>query len=208
MLQTPFSQQLFAGILCALIFILGSYFANQYFSKNKLSLNKYLISLYAATVFLLAIICEVLVNAIYSYFVGEQLWVYHIMPRHEGDISLMAPLLWSAYGIHLYFVEQTYQLRLPKFSKRYHATAMLHGLDAPLVFEVSGNLIFLALVGQYYAYYLPGDLFHLTSLRVIPIYIACIFLGLICLRWIERQQHHWAIPTGLFSAGCLFLLLA
>ena len=81
-------------------------------------------------------------------------------------------------------------------------------MDAPLIFEVSGNLIFLALIGQYYAYYLPGDLFHLTSVRVIPIYIICIFVGLIFLHWLEKQARHWAIPSGLFSGGILFLSLA
>ncbi|MCW9023842.1 MAG: hypothetical protein OQK73_04095 [Gammaproteobacteria bacterium] len=208
MFQTALTQQISAGIICALIFILVSYLVNKRLTANTLNLDKYLITLYATTVFLLAVICEVGVNTIYTGFIGEQLWQYHIMPRHGGDISLMAPLLWSAYGVHLYFVEQTYGLRLPAFLKRYKATALLHGFDAPLIFEVSGNLIFLALLGQYYAYYLPGDLFHLTSLRVIPIYIVCIFIGLLVLHWLEKQRRHWTIPAGLFSSGVVFLALA
>ncbi len=202
------SQEISAGIICALIFIGVSYFVNRRLSGRHFKLDPYLLTVYAVTVFCLAIFFEVLVNSLYDYFVGENLWEYHVMPLYNRDVSLLAPLLWSAYGVHLYFIEQTYRARLPRFMRSRKAHALLHGLDAPLVFEVSGNLIFLLLIGRYYAYYLPGDLFHLTSVRVIPIYMLCIFFGLQLLHWIERQPRRWRIPGAIFSVGIGFLYLA
>jgi len=201
-------EEIIAGTVCALLFIFFSYFINRRLSGDSLQVDGYRLVLYAATVFCLAIISEVIINNIYRYFIGENLWEYHVMPVYNHDVSLLAPLLWSAYGIHLYFIEQTYRKRLPRFMRNRKSHALLHGLDAPLVFEVSGNLIFLLLIGKYYAYYLPGDLFHLTSLRVIPLYMACIFVGLLLLHWLEKQNRHWGIPTAIYSAGIGILYLA
>ncbi len=197
-----------AGTVCALLFVSVSYFANRRLGGDSFRVDPYLLSLYAATVFCLAILGEVSVNSLYYYFVGESLWQYHVMPIYNHDVSLLAPLLWSAYGMHLYFIEQTYIKYLSGFMRNRKSHALLHGLDAPLVFEVSGNLIFLLLVGKYYAYYLPGDLFHLTSVRVIPLYMICIFFGLLLLHWLEKQRRHWSIPGVIFSAGIGFLYLA
>ncbi len=197
-----------AGTVFALLFLGISYFANRRLSGDSFSVDAYMLVMYAAMVFCLAVFFEVMINSLYDYFVGENLWEYHVMPLYDRDVSLLAPLLWSAYGIHLYFIEQTYRARLPRFMRNRKAHALLHGLDAPLVFEISGNLIFLLLIGKYYAYYLPGDLFHLTSVRVIPIYMACIFFGLLLLHWLEKQQRHWSIPATIFAVGIGFLYLA
>ncbi len=197
-----------AGIVCALLFVGASYFINRRLSGDSFRVDPYLLAMYAATVFCLAIIGEVSVNSLYHYFVGEKLWQYHVMPVYSRDVSLLSPLLWSAYGMHLYFIEQTYLKRLPRFLRNRKSHALLHGLDAPLVFEVSGNLIFLLLIGKYYAYYLPGDLFHLTSIRAIPVYMVCIFFGLLLLHWLEKKKRHWGIPGVIFSAGIGFLYLA
>ncbi len=200
-------QEIMAGTVCAVIFISVSYFVNRRLSGDSFKIDTYLLIIYAATVFCLAIFFEVIINGLYHYFIGEKLWEYHIMPIYGRDVSLLAPLLWSAYGIHLYFIEQTYAKRLPQFMRNRKSHALLHGFDAPLIFEVSGNLIFLLLIGKYYAYYLPDDLFHLTSFRVIPLYMACIFFGLLLLHWLEKQARHWIIPTTIFSTGIGFLFL-
>ncbi|MDH5572628.1 MAG: hypothetical protein OEY89_12755 [Gammaproteobacteria bacterium] len=205
---TSILNQSLAAIVCATLFVCTSYLVNRKLARPVFTVDLYLALLYATTVFLLAITAEVIVNTIYHYFVGEKLWVYHVMPVYHQDVSLLAPLLWSAYGIHLYFVEQTYQYRLPRLMKHKNASALLHGLDAPLIFETSGNLIFLLIAGSYYAYYIPGDLFHLTSVRVIPLYMLCIFLGLVILRWLENQSRHWSIPAGIFSLGMGILYIA
>ena len=206
--QATLIQEIMTGIVCALLFVSVSYFVNRRLNGDSFRVDPYLLCLYSATVFCLAILGEVSVNSLYHYFIGESLWQYHVMPIYNRDVSLLAPLLWSAYGMHLYFIEQTYIKYLPGFMRNRKNHALLHGLDAPLVFEISGNLIFLLLIGKYYAYYLPGDLFHLTSVRVIPLYMICIFFGLLLLHWLEKQKRHWSIPGAIFSAGIGFLYLA
>ena len=201
-------QEIMAGIVCALLFVSLSYFINRRLSGDSFKVDIYLLVLYAVTIFCLAVFLELVVNSLYHYFVGEKLWQYHVMPVYGQDVSLLSPLLWSAYGMHIYFIEQTYLKHLPGVLRNRKSHALLHGLDAPLVFEVSGNLVFLLLIGKYYAYYLPGDLFHLTSIRVIPLYILCIFFGLLLLHWLEKQKRHWVIPGVIFSFGIGFLYLA
>ena len=195
------------GLLCALLFISVSWLVNRRLAGDGFHIDSYRLILYAVTVFSLAILAEVTVNSLYRFFLGEDLWQYHILPVHGQDVSLLAPLLWPAYGVHLYFIEQTWRKRLPAPLRNTRGHALLHGLDAPLVFEVSGNLIFLLLTGSYYAYYLPGDLFHLTSLRVVPLYMVCIFFGLLLLRRLEQGPRRWRIPAAIFSLGMGFLLL-
>jgi len=70
---------------------------------------------------------------------------------------------------------------------------------------VTGNLIFLAIAGQYYAYYLPGDLLHLTSLQAVPVYAVCVYLGLHVLDRIETLPRYRWLPPGLFATGMVFL---
>ena len=201
-------QEIMTGIVCALLFVGLSYFINRRLSGDSFKVDVYLLIMHAVTLFCLAIFFEPIINRLYYYFVGEKLWQYQVMPVYGRDVSLLSPLLWSAYGMHIYFIEQTYLKHLPRFLRNRKSYALLHGLDAPLIFEVSGNLVFLLLIGKYYAYYLPGDLFHLTSVRVIPLYILCIFFGLLLLHWLEKQKRHWAIPGLIFSSGIGFLYLA
>ncbi len=206
--MTTLLQEIFTGIICAFLFVSISYFINRRLSGDSFRVDAYLLAIYAVTVFCMAIIFEVIINNLYHYFIGANLWEYHVMPIYGRDVSLLSPLLWSAYGIHLYFIEQTYIKRLPQILRNRKGRALLYGLDAPFVFEVSGNLIFLLLIGKYYAYYLPGDVFHLTSVRAIPIYMFCIFFGLLLLHWLEKQPRHWSIPSTIFSLGIGFLYLA
>jgi len=193
------------GIVCAATMLGVSYALNRWLAGRPLVIDVYPMLLYGSAVFCLAIIMEVVVNTAYTLLVGEKLWAYHVYPRHDRNVSLLAPLIWFAYGIHLYFADQGLSRRLPAGFKGDRARALITGLDAPLVFEVTGNLVFLALLGDYYAYYLPDDLWHLTSLRVIPLYMLSIYIGLRILRWCAARPRHWGLPLGFYGAGLLFL---
>ncbi len=187
--------------------LLVSFTLNRLLARQPLETRLYPVMLYGSAVFCLAIIMEVIVNTTYSYFVGEKLWEYRVYPRHDQNVSLLAPIIWFAYGIHIYFADQTMNLRLPKGRKGDVTRSIITGVDAPLIFEVTGNLVFLALIDEYYAYYLPGELWHLTSVRVIPLYMLGIFIGLRVLRWFAAQPEQWRIPLGFYGAGLLFLFL-
>ena len=118
-----------------------------------------------------------------------------MLPRHQGDVSGLGPLIWPAYGLHLYLTEQSLRHRGRT------VMALLNGLDAPLLFEVGGNLLFLAILGEFYAYYLPGDLGHLTSLQVVPIYMLSILIGYRILDALRARAGGWWWPLGLYALG-------
>jgi len=60
-------------------------------------------------------------------------------------------------------------------------------------------------MNNYYAYYLPGDVFHLTSLRVVPVYMLCIYAGLVILRSLEQLPRSAILPPALFVGGIAYL---
>lgn len=184
-----------------------SFTLNRLLARQPLATHAYSMLLYGSMVFCLAIIIEVIVNTGYTWVVGEKLWEYRIYPRHDQNVSLLAPIIWFAYGVHIYFADQTMTLRLPKGRKGDITRSIITGIDAPLVFEVTGNLVFLVLIGEYYAYYLPGELWHLTSVRVIPLYMLGIFIGLRVLRWVAARPENWLLPAGFYGGGLLFLWL-
>jgi len=194
-----------AGLVFAVFLVSFSWMVNRWLCGGELRCDRYLMALTASAVFLLAILLESLVNPAYETLFGHKLWEYRVLPLHDANVSALSVALWSAYGVHLYFTLQSLRLRLPEKLKGRHGRALVIGFEAPLFAEVTGNLIFLAIAGQYYAYYLPGDLLHLTSLQAVPVYAVCVYLGLHVLDRIETLPRYRWLPPGLFAAGIVFL---
>lgn len=186
-----------AGVLCALAMVGLSWVVNRGLLRTPLAWRLLPAAVTAASVFLLAVVAEVLVNSAYESLIGHPLWSYRVLPRHEGDVSMLGPLIWPAYGLHLYMTEQSLRRRGRPLM------AIINGIDAPLIFEVGGNLLFIALAGEFYAYYLPGDLGHLTSLQVVPIYMLSILVGYFVLDALRAQARSWWWPAGLYGLGLL-----
>lgn len=208
MLQTGVSdmQIWLAGVLFALLFPGLSFAFNRHCSGGRLKVDLRQAALLAALTFLVAILCEATVNPLYTRIVGEKLWEYRLLPLHDRNVSALAVLAWTAYGVHLHFMMQTLDRRLAPGPRRMLYKAGLIGVEAPLLWEIAGNGFFLLLLGEYYAFYLPGDLWHLTSLRVVPIYMLCVLLGLLVHERLRHYAHDWRIAGGCFGAGVLFLL--
>lgn len=185
------------GVICALAMVALSWLLNRGLLRTRLAWRAQPAAVTAACVFLLAVAAEVIVNSAYEALIGHQLWSYRVLPRHEGDVSMLGPLIWPAYGLHLYMTEQSLRRRGRPLM------AVINGIDAPLVFEVGGNLLFIALMGEFYAYYLPGDLGHLTSLQVVPIYMLSILLGYFVLDALRARARSWWWPAGLYALGLL-----
>lgn len=199
-------MELAAGLLFSITLVSASYALNRRLIGAKLHIEPYRLALTASAVLLFAILGEAIVNPLYEYWFSSKLWEYRVLPLHDGNVSALAAFIWTAYGIHLYFTLQTLEQRLPSRLKNSYAKAFLIGFEAPLIAEVTGNLVFLSMANTYYAYYLPSDIGHLTSLRVIPIYMICIFVGLHLLRSLEQLPKKKAMPPVLFAGGIAFLL--
>lgn len=197
---------LLAALAFALLFPGISYLLNRRYCRGGLATDLPGIVLLASLVFALAILCEASINPLYTQIYADKLWVYRLLPLHDGNVSALAVLIWVSYGVHLYFFNQTLDSRLPSGARRNVYKAALIGIEAPLLWEVLGNGFFLLSVGEFYAYYNPGELFHLTSLRVVPIYMLCIYIGLLVYDRVRHRAHDWRIAATLFGFGIAFLL--
>jgi hypothetical protein len=195
-----------AGMSFALLFPSISFLVNRRLCNGVIKRDFPGVALLSSLVFLLAIFCEATINPIYEHLFDEKLWHYRFWPLHDGNISALAILVWTSYGVHLYFLNQTLDTWFVPDGRRNLFKAMIIGVEAPLLWEVLGNGYFLLLLNDYYAYYLPGDVFHLTSLRVIPIYIICIYVGLLAYERLQRYAHHLWLSASLFTAGLVFLV--
>lgn len=195
-----------AGLLFSALMVGTSYGVNRRLLGQRLEIDAYRLILSATAVLFLAVTGESFVNSVYQLGVGTKLWEYRVHPLHDKNVSALAVFLWTAYGVHLYFTRQSMNhLFSRKWNNRLGKSLVLC-LEAPLVFEVCGNLFFLLLLKQYYAYYLPGDLFHLTSIQVIPVYLLCIYFGLVILGILEKLPRRREIPLLLGFAGTAWLL--
>lgn len=197
------------ALLTAILFSLGlvtaSFILNRHLLGGRLVIDGYRLALTASSVLLLAVLAESLINPFYEQLFGSKLWEYHVFPLHDSNVSALAVIVWTAYGIHLYFTRQSMDIRL---GVRWNSTgtkALIIGFEAPFVFEVAGNLLFLQLMNRYYAYYLPTDVYHLTSFRVVPVYIFCIFSGLLILKMLEQLPRYRLLPPALFAGGVAWL---
>lgn len=195
-----------AGLLFAVLFPGVSFLLNRRVNGGKLNTDLRQIALLASLTFLAAIFCEATINPLYMHFVGEKLWEYRLLPLHDRNVSMMAVLIWTSYGVHLHFMNQSFDRWFVPGTQRLFYKAGVIGLEAPLLWEVAGNSFFLLLLDEYYAYYLPGDVWHLTSLRVVPIYMLCVLPGLLVHERLRQYAHDWRIAGGCFGAGALFLL--
>ncbi|MBI5040507.1 MAG: hypothetical protein HZB57_04710 [Gammaproteobacteria bacterium] len=194
-----------AGILFVAVFPGTSFIVNRRWCRGIFSVVPREVALLAALVFLLAILFEASLNPLYVVVFGDKLWVYRLFPLHDGNVSALAVVAWTSYGVHLYFLNQTLDSRIAAGPHRNLIKAALIGCEAPLLWEVLGNGFFLLTVGEFYAYYLPGDIFHFTSLRVIPVYMLCIYTGLHVHGYLRRRAADWWLTAGLFAAGIAFL---
>jgi hypothetical protein len=198
-------MEVVAGITFALLLMLTSFLVNRRILGGEMVIDGYRLALTASSVLLLAVVAESLINPLYALWAGHKLWEYRAFPLHDANVSALAAVVWTAYGIHLYFTRQSLDRKLgPRWNGNV-AKALIIGFEAPFVFEVSGNFVFLLLLNNYYAYYLPADVDHLTSFRVVPLYMLCVYCGLGVLQVLERLPRLTVLPPALFAGGIAYL---
>lgn len=185
--------------------VVSSFVINRRLLGGRLVIDGYRLALTASSVLLLAVIAESAINPLYELWLGSKLWEYRVFPLHDANVSALAIIIWTAYGVHLYFTQQTLDQKLGARWSSTCTKSLFMGFEAPFIFEVGGNFVFLLFLNNYYAYYLPTDVHHLTSFQVVPIYMLCIFFGLIILRMLERLPRNRLLPPALFAGGIAYL---
>ncbi len=129
--------------------------------------------LYVTSVMLIGVFGEVLLDSLYRAAFGAPLWLYHVLPIHDGYTSYYSLVLWGMYGFYLYLLHDGLQ------NRRIRSNSLLAALISieAIVLELLINSSHLAIFKRYIFYYLPGGLWHLSAFQVIPFYfIAGLFI--------------------------------
>lgn len=188
---------LFALLWLAIIYLLNSLIARKW---KRVEPKQALV--YFFTVALIGIFGELFLDTVYNYFVGRPLWRYNILPIHGGYTSAYAVIIWGLYGFHIYLLHGS----LGKWSinKTRHLVLIFsfEALVAEALLTISAKL----LLGKYMYYYLPGDLWHVTSIQNMPFYLVCGFAILGTLRRFKSDPFFFSYMSAALLAVVVFLI--
>lgn len=124
--------------------------------------------MYSGTLALIGCISEVAVNSFCRAAFDSSLWIYLVTPVHQGDTSIFAFFQWSLYGYHLYFVQKKIQSLKVKHEE--YIFALVISVEA-LLLEIFVNISSTFFLNTFIFYYIPGDMGHMTTVFVFPVYI-------------------------------------
>ena len=154
-------------VLYALFWIVIVYGFSSLVARKFKKINLKVALLYMATLAMLGVFGEVLIGSVYKYFFGHPFWLYTVLPVHHGYTSKYALFLWGIYGFCMYLLHDHTRGRNIKLTKY----LPLMFMASAIIFEALVNLTFLVFFGKYIFYYFPSDLWHLTSVQVLPFYL-------------------------------------
>lgn len=179
-----------------LLWVAIVYFGNCLFARSWKKVEPKMALLYFMTVALIGVFGEIFLDSVYNLFVGHPLWVYNILPIHNSYTSSYAVIAWGLYGFHLYLLHGS----LGKWSinKTKHLV-LIFSFEA-LVLEALLTLSARLFLGEYMYYYLPGDLWHVSSVQNFPFYFICGFVILKTLKRFKTDPIFFsAMSTALLS---------
>jgi len=188
--MNPLKYVLFAVFWVAVLYLLNSLFAREF---KRIDLKQ--LCLYFTTVAMIGVFGEVFLDSTYKLIVGHPLWYYNILPIQQGYTSAYAIVTWGIYGFHLYLLHGSLAAKY-SITKTRHLS-LIFCIEA-LVLEAMLTLSARVVFGKYMYYYLPGDLWHVSSFQNIPFYFIC---GAVILKTLKRFK---ADPLY-FSVICAFL---
>lgn len=191
----PISLVLFALLWLAII-----YLGNSLLAKEWKKIEAKTAILYFMTVALIGLYGEIFLDSIYNYFVGHPLWRYNILPIHQAYTASYAAVIWGLYGFHLYLLHGS--LHSKWAINRTKHLVLIFSFEA-LVAEAVLTLSARVLLGEYVYYYLPSDLWHVSSVQNFPFYLIC---GLLILKTLRRFKADPVFFSGM-SAALLFVLV-
>lgn len=183
-------------ILFALLWLVIIYLVNSLIVRRWKTIELKRAVLYFLTVALIGVFGEIFLDSTYRFFVGHPLWRYNILPIHNAYTSYYAVVVWGLYGLHLYLLHDSLSSKW-SINKTKHL-ALIFSVEA-LVAEALLTISSRLLLGKYMYYYLPSDLWHVTSIQNMPFYFIC---GVVILKTLRRFK-----PEPLFFSGMSVALL-
>lgn len=184
-----------------IVWLLILYGANSLVARRWLRLELRTVGLYVLTMTALGMFGEILYDNLYSAAVGRPLWEYRLLPIHQAYTSLYSLLLWGSTGFQLYLLHSVLGRSV---TASLHKLAALFTLEAVLL-EVLANVSFLVIFGKYIYYYLPADLWHITSVQAFPLYWLAGYATILCLRLTQKLPRLAVVGSSIVLA-CILLL--
>ena len=192
------------GLSGALVGAVLFYLLGSLLTRRWVRIDTYQLALSMAVAFPVAIVCEVYLGRLYQLVAGTPLWQYRVWPIHGGYTSLLNFIVWPVYGCYLYFLHHVLRARRIFIRPRW-LQGIAAGIDGPLL-EILANGFFLLFYGTFYFYYLPGDLHHYTSVRVMPLYMVMGVILTLLLGYLRQRPPRWRYPVAFYLAGVVFVL--
>ena len=192
------------GFAFGLIVIYGLW---RLLARRPLSLDAQTIWLYMGLAFPICIISEVFIGHLHEALFGAQLWQYRVAPTHGGYTSLYNFAIWPLYGWHVYLSEQALAKWNLRAAARRTVLLLKHASAGPLL-EIIANLGMLAIMGRYYFYYVPGDLWHLTSIQVVPYYFVLSLLFAAFIARVREVRQKVVLGSVGYVVGLAYLFMA
>jgi hypothetical protein len=153
-------------------------------------------ALYMSTVALIGLFGEIFLDTTYNWIVGRPLWYYNILPIQGGYTSSYAIVAWGLYGLHIYLLHGSLADKWSITCTKH--LALIFCVEA-LILEAMLTIGAKVFLGQYMYYYLPGDLWHVTSIQNLPFYLIC---GVVILKTLKRFR----TDPRFFTLMSLFLI--
>lgn len=175
------------------------------YGANCLIVRKFLpvkipqMSIYVLTMAALGLFGEAVFDTVYKLVLGQPLWEYHLLPIHNGYTSIYSLYLWGTIGLHLYLLHESLRKR---GIQSVHILALIFCLEAILL-EALVNISHLAIFGSYIYYYLPTDLWHITSVQTLPLYLLAGYITVLAMRFANQLPRSALVGNTLVLTAIL-----
>jgi hypothetical protein len=171
------------------------------FREKQKNINVKLLVLYVLFMGMLGPVGEVFVGTLYNLAFGQPLWQYKVLPTHHAYTSLYAPVIWGVSGAYLYYIHEHIRLFKQK-SKWLQATIRMF---ETIFFEATLNVSFWILTGSLIFYYLPADLWHVTSIQTLPFYFILSLIVMKSMKRLRKDPVYYSALFGLLTLVVVYL---
>lgn len=158
--------------------------------------------LYFTTLAMIGLFGEIFLDTTYNLIVGHPLWYYQILPIQHGYTSAFAVITWGLYGFHLYLLHGSLADRWSIYRTRH--LALIFSVEA-LLLEALLTISARVFLGRYLYYYLPSDLWHVSSFQNLPFYFICGAVTLKTLRRFKADPVFFSLMSGALLAVLLLV---
>lgn len=157
---------------------------------------------YFTTAAMIGVFGEIFLDAAYNYAVGHPLWRYNILPIRDGYTSQYAIVTWGLYGFHLYLLHDSLAAKWSIVRTKHLALIFsIEALFVEALLTISAKLT----LGEYFYYYYPADLWHVSSFQNLPFYFICGLVLFKTLKRFRKEPLFFSLLSGFFTFVLVFI---